>query len=91
MTWEVAKWGGRLPADRSTISTITNHNEWEGYAPRTEKLPQLPYSTYYKPPLHRLLNRGGRLIIRTELIYEYTIYKCPIPIQELRAEEGVGL
>ncbi len=31
------------------------------------------------------------LIIRTELIYKYTIYKRPIPIQELRAEEGGGL
>ncbi len=30
----------------------------------------------------------GGLIIRTELIYEYTIYKRPIRIQELRAEEG---
>ncbi len=34
---------------------------------------------------------GKVLIIRSELIYEYTIYKCPIPIQELRAEEGGGL
>ncbi len=33
----------------------------------------------------------GGLIIGTELIYEYTIYKCPIPIQELRAEQGGGL
>ncbi len=36
------------------------------------------------------LNRGG-LIIHTELIYNYTVYKCPIPIQELQAKEGVGL
>ncbi len=33
----------------------------------------------------------GGLIIRTKLIYEYTIYKRPIPVQELRAEGGVGL
>ncbi len=33
----------------------------------------------------------GGLIIHTELIYEYTLHKCPIPIQELRAEEQVGL
>ncbi len=33
----------------------------------------------------------GGLIIRPELIYEYTIYKHPIPVQENRAEEGVGL
>ncbi len=36
-------------------------------------------------------NRGGGLIIYSELIYEYTVYKRPIPIQELRAEEGGGL
>ncbi len=30
----------------------------------------------------------GGLIICTELIYEYTLYKRPIPIQELGAEEG---
>ncbi len=35
--------------------------------------------------------QGGGLIIRTELIYVFTIYKRPIPIQELRAEEGGGL
>ncbi len=35
--------------------------------------------------------QGGGLIMHTELIYEFTIYKRPIPIQELRAEEGVGL
>ncbi len=34
------------------------------------------------------LNRGG-LVICTDLIYEYTIYKCPI--QGLRTEEGGGL
>ncbi len=33
----------------------------------------------------------GGLIIGTELIYEYTIYKHPIPIQELRTEQGGGL
>ncbi len=27
--------------------------------------------------------QGHGLIIRTELIYKYTIYKRPIPIQEL--------
>ncbi len=42
----------------------------------------LPYSTYYKP---RSPPEQGGLIIRTELIYEYTIYSV------LRAEEGVGL
>ncbi len=30
----------------------------------------------------------GELIIHTELIYEYTIYKRPIPVQDLRAEGG---
>ncbi len=35
--------------------------------------------------------QGGGLIICTELIYEYTIHKRPIPIQELQAEEGGGL
>ncbi len=34
--------------------------------------------------------QGGGLIIRTKLIYEYTIYKRPVPIQERRAEEGGG-
>ncbi len=51
-------------------------------------------STYYKPVsdlLTSALNRGCVLIIHTELIYEYTIYKRPIPIQELRAEEGGDL
>ncbi len=33
----------------------------------------------------------GGLIIHSELIYEYTLYKRPIPIQELRAEGGGGL
>ncbi len=33
-------------------------------------------------------SEAGGLIIRTELIYEYTIHKRPIPVQELRAEEG---
>ncbi len=33
----------------------------------------------------------GGLIIHTELIYEYTIYRRPIPIQALGAEEGGGL
>ncbi len=32
-----------------------------------------------------VLKQGGGLIIRTELIYKYTIYKR---IQELRAEKG---
>ncbi len=38
-------------------------------------------------------SKPGGLIIHTELIYEYTIhvYKRPLPIQELRAEEGGGL
>ncbi len=35
--------------------------------------------------------QGIGLIIHTEHIYEYTIYKRPIPIQEVRAEEGGGL
>ncbi len=48
-------------------------------------------STYYKPVgdlLYISSEQGGGLIICTELIYKYTVYKRPIPIQELRAEEG---
>ncbi len=55
---------------------------------------QLPYSTYYKPMgdlPYISSEQGGGLMICTELICEYNIYKCPIPIQELRAEEGGGL
>ncbi len=51
------------------------------------------YSTYYNPwaiSLTSALNGGG-LIIRSELIYEYTLYKRLIPIQDLRAEEGGGI
>ncbi len=49
--------------------------------------------TYYKPMgnLFYINSEQGALLIRTEHIYEYTIYKHPIPIQELRAEEGGGL
>ncbi len=45
---------------------------------------------YYKPmgDLPYISSEQGGLIIRIELIYECTIYKRPIPIQELRAEEG---
>ncbi len=32
--------------------------------------------------------QGGVLIICTELLYEYTMYKRSIPIQELWAEEA---
>ncbi len=35
--------------------------------------------------------QGGRLIIRIWLIYEFTMYKRPIPIRELQGEEGGGL
>ncbi len=37
--------------------------------------------------------QGGGLVhvIRIELMYEYTIYKRRIPIQELQAKEGGGL
>ncbi len=35
--------------------------------------------------------QGGGLIIHHGLIMRITIYKRPIPIQELRAEEGGGL
>ncbi len=52
----------------------------------------LPYSMYYKPMGDLPYSEQGGFIIRTELIYEYTIYyKRPIPTQELRAEEGMGL
>ncbi len=37
--------------------------------------------------LHQLWTGSG-LVIHTELIYEYTICKCPIPRQEHQAEEG---
>ncbi len=49
-----------------------------------------PYSTYYKPmgDLPYISSGQGGLIIRTELIYESTTYKRPIPIQELWAEGG---
>ncbi len=49
--------------------------------------------TYYKPMgnLFYINSEQDALLIRTELIYECTIYKRPIPIHELRAEEGVGL
>ncbi len=48
---------------------------------------------YYKPmgdlPYISSEQGGGFINLSTELIYEYTIYyKRPIPIQELRAEEG---
>ncbi len=55
--------------------------------------PEVPYhSTYYKPigDLPYIRSEQGGLIICTELIYEYTISKLPIPIQKLQAEEGVG-
>ncbi len=55
----------------------------------------LPYSMYYKPMgdlPYISSEQGGGLIIRT---YEFPIhvhvYKRPIPIQELRAEEWDGL
>ncbi len=48
----------------------------------------VPYSTYYKPmgdlPYISSEQEGG-------LIMRITICKRPIPIQELWAEEGVGL
>ncbi len=37
------------------------------------------------------LNRGKGLKYVLSLLYEYTIYKRPIPIQELRPEEVGGL
>ncbi len=39
------------------------------------------YSTYYKPmgDLPYVSSEQGGLIIRTEVIYEYTIHKSPIP------------
>ncbi len=37
------------------------------------------------------LNRGGGLIIHHGLIMRITMYKRPIPIQELQTEEGGGL
>ncbi len=48
---------------------------------------------YYKPmgDLRYIGSEQGVLIIRTELIYECTIYRRPIPIQELQAEEVGGL
>ncbi len=50
----------------------------------------VPYSTYYKPmgDLPYISSEQGGLIISSEFIYEYTAYKRPIPIQEVRAEEG---
>ncbi len=33
----------------------------------------------------------GGLIICTELIYEYTIYKRPIPMKNFELKRGVGL
>ncbi len=52
------------------------------------------YSTYYKPMgdlSYISSEQGGGLIIHTELIYEYIVYKHSIPIQELWAAEGGGL
>ncbi len=54
----------------------------------------IPYSTYYKPmgDLHYISSEQGGLIIHHGLIMRSTtINKHPIPIHELRAEEGVGL
>ncbi len=44
----------------------------------------VPYSTFYKPmgDLPYISSEQGGLIIHNELIYEYTIYKRPIPVQE---------
>ncbi len=43
---------------------------------------------YYKPvgDLPYISSEQGGLIIRTELIYKYTIYKRPKPRQELKRE-----
>ncbi len=45
----------------------------------------VPYSTYYKPmgDLPYISSEQGELIIHNELIYKYTMYKLPIPVQEL--------
>ncbi len=38
--------------------------------------------------LPSISSEQGGLIIHTELIYEYTLYKRRIPIQELQAQGG---
>ncbi len=48
------------------------------------KYVHVPYSTYYKP-MGISSEQGGGLIIRTKLIYEYTIYK------NFELKRGVGL
>ncbi len=55
---------------------------------------RLPYSTCYKPMGDRPYvssEQGGGFTIHQGLIMRITIYKRLIPIQELWAEEGVGL
>ncbi len=54
----------------------------------------VPYSTYYKPMgalPYISSEQGGGLKIHSELIYENTIYKRPIPNNNFELKRGSGL